>query len=296
MITLKRLAVYLITFIVVVALVIGFVNWKWLDKYLVNEANKMGSNNEFLNKEIVFINLEKQTNGSEAESFKLYRQSIIKLLNTIAGEAKDKKGPTGVVLDIWFSNDTTELENLKAALKQLKDINVPVYASYKINENHENIELDKIDFSEVEDKHAIDLYNDYLAGSDGKNPGSGRYHTFFYPEKNVANYENDIHLKSLMFDSVLIESLVRKVTLDLSNSQNLGRNPKRGGSIVPYGNLAEIENKTYTFIADSTRSAGVFQSPAGVKAPIDINKNILVVGDAENDLVDIGTKKFPALT
>ena len=168
MITLKRMAVYLITFIVVVALVIGFVNWKWLDKYLVNEANKMGSNNEFLNKEIVFINLEKQTHGSEAESFKLYRQSIIKLLNTIAGEAKDKKGPKGVVLDIWFSNDTTELENLKAALKQLKDINVPVYASYKINENHENIELDKIDFSDVEDKHAIDLYNDYLAGSGKK--------------------------------------------------------------------------------------------------------------------------------
>jgi hypothetical protein len=91
----------------------------------------------------------------------------------------------------------------------------------------------------------------------------------------------------------LIESLVRKVTLDLSNSQNLSQNPKRGGSIVPYGNLAEIENKTYTFIADSTQSAGVFQSSAGVKAPIDINKNILVVGDAENDLVDIGTKKIP---
>ncbi|MCY7422518.1 MAG: toll/interleukin-1 receptor domain-containing protein [Chitinophagaceae bacterium] len=293
MLTLKRLAVYFITFIVSVALVIGFVNWKWLDKYLVNEANKISSDNELLNKEIVFINLEKQTHGSEAESFKLFRKSIIKLLNTIAGEAKDKKGPKGVVLDIWFSNDTTELENLKAALKQLKDLKVPVYASYNINEKHESIDLEKIDFSEVEDKHAIDLYNDYLAGADGKNPGSGRYHTFFYPEKNVANYENDIYLKSLIFDSVLIESLARKVTLDLSNSQNLSRNPKRGGSIVPYGNLAEIENKTFTFIADSTRSAGVFQSPSGVNAPIDINKNILVVGDAENDLVDIGTKKIP---
>jgi len=293
MLTLKRLFVYLATFIVAVALIISFVNWKWLDKYLVNEANKISSDNEFLNKEIVFINLEKQTHGSEVESFKLFRQSIIKLLNTIAGEAKDGKGPKGVVLDIWFSKDTTELENIKAALKQLKDLKLPVYASYKINENHENIELDKIDFSEVEDKHAIDLYNNYLAGSDSDNPGSGRYHTFFYPEKNVANYENDIYLKSLIFDSVLIESLARKVALDLSNSQNLSRNLKRGGSIVPYGNLDEIKNKTYTFIVDSTRSAGVFQSPSGDKAPIDINRNILVVGDAENDLVDIGTKRIP---
>ena len=210
MLTLKRLGIYLATFLIVVSLVIGLVDWKWLDKYLVNEANKTSNQDNFLNKKIVVVNLEKPASGSEGESFKLFRQHTIKLLNTVAQQAKEKNAPEGVVLDIWFSNDTTELENLEAALKQLKDLNVPVYAVYNINEDHEYSNIDNIDFDDIEAKHAVDLYNDYLAGSDGKSPGSGRYHTFFYPDKDVANYENDIHLHSAMFDSVLIESLARK--------------------------------------------------------------------------------------
>jgi len=290
MLTLKRLGIYLATFLIVVSLVIALVDWKWLDKYLVNEVNKTSNQDNVLNKKIVVVNLEKPASGSEGESFKLFRQHTIKLLNTIAKEAKEKNAPEGVVLDIWFSNDTTELENLKAALKQLKDLNVPVYAVYNINENHEYSDIDEIDFDDIEAKHAVDLYNDYLAGSGGKLPGSGRYHTFFYPDKDVANYENDIHLHSAMFDSVLIESLARKVYTDLTDSKPL---PKREGSVVPIRSSAEISSKTYTFIADSIQSTGVFQPAEGVKPPIDIDDNILIVGDTGNDIVDFGNKKIP---
>jgi len=290
MLTLKRLGIYLATFLIVVSLVIGLVDWKWLDKYLVNEANKTSNQDNLLNKKIVVVNLEKPAGGSEGESFKLFRQHIISLLHTIAQEAREKNAPEGVVLDIWFSNDTTELENLKAALKQLKDLNVPVYAVYNINEDHEYSNIDNIDFDDIEAKHAVDLYNDYLAGSGGKSPGSGRYHTFFYPDKDVVNYENDIQLSSGIFDSVLIESLARRVYTDLTDSKPL---PKREGSVVPIRSSEEISRKTYTFIADSIQSTRVFQPAEGVNTPIDIDKNILIVGDISNDIVDFGDKKIP---
>lgn len=291
MLTLKRLGIYLASFLIVVILVITLVDWKWLDKYLVNAANKTSSQSDdnSLNKKIVLINLERPVTGSEGASFKLFRQHIIQLLNTIAKEAREKNAPEGVVLDIWFSNDTTELANLEAALKQLKDLQVPVYAVYNINEDHEYSDINDIDFDDIEANHAVDLYNDYLAGSGGKLPGSGRYHTFFYPDNDVANYENDIHLFSGMFDSVLIESLASKVYTDLTDAKPL---PKRDGSVVPIRSSAEISSKTYTFIADSILSTGTFQLAEGT-IPIDIDKNIVIVGDIKNDLVDFGNKEIP---
>ncbi len=125
MITLKRSMVYVATFLLVVSVAIVLVNWKGLDKYLVSEANKNSNTDNSLNKKIVLINLEKPSTGSEGESFKLFRQHTVSLLNTIAQQAKEKNAPEGVVLDIWFSNDSTELPNLEAALTRLKDLHVP---------------------------------------------------------------------------------------------------------------------------------------------------------------------------
>ena len=289
MVTLKRLGIYLASFLIVVSLVIGLVDWKWLDKYLVNEANKKSSQDNTLNKKIVVVDLEKPASGSEGESLKDFRQHIIKLLNTIAQETKAKNKPDGVVLDIWFSNDTTELHNLEAALTQLKNLKVPVYAAYSINEDHEYKKIDEISFEDIDRLHRADLYSKFLAGSDGNLPGSGRYHTFFYPDGDVANYENDVYLSSRAFDSVLIESLARKVYTDLTDSKPL---PKREGSVVPIRPVEDIRSKTYTFIADSIQSTGTFQPPDGAAA-IDMDKNIVIVGDISNDLVDFGDKEIP---
>ncbi len=290
MLTLKRLGIYLATFLIVVSVAIAIVDWKRLDKYLVNEVNKTGNTDNFLNKKIVLVNLEKPASGSEGTSLKLFRQHVIKLLNTVAQQAKEKNAPEGVVLDIWFSDDTTELDSLEAALKQLKELNVPVYAVYNINEKHEYSNIEEINFDDIENKHAKNIYNKYLAGSGGKLPGSARYHTFFYPNKDVINYENDIHFYSEMFGPVLIESLARKVYTDLTDSKPL---PKREGSIVPIRSSEEIAGKTYTFIADSIQSTGIFKPADGNNIPIDIDKNILIVGDVNHDVVDFGNKKIP---
>ena len=292
MLTLKRLGVYLLTFFIVVSLLIGFVNWKWLDKYLVSKANKSSNSENSLYEGIAFVQLNRPKSGSEGETLKLFRQRIVKLLNTIARESKDKRGPSGVVLDIMFSNDETELENLKAALKQLKDLNIPVYATYNPYASDEGNDLNIIKFEDIEAKHESNLYNDYLTGTKGNLPGNGRYHTLFYPENNVANYENDIYLKSYGGDSVLIESLVRRVAIGLGKSKSINNNPKRVGSIVPIRSLTEIKNKTYTFVPDTIFSTGIFQPPTGVADSIDMNKNILIVGDVFTDLVHLGNNKI----
>ncbi len=294
MLTLKRLGVYLLTFFVVVCLVMWLTNWKKLDHYLVNQANKIASSRDFVHKEIVLVHLQKPKTGTDGTNLKYFRQKVIKFLNTIAQESKNKQGPKGIVLDIVFSNDNTELENLKAALQQLKDLKIPVYAVYDIKGNHSVLDLEKNNFDDIENAHASVLYSDYLAGSDGKTAGSGRYHTFFYPEGSVSNYKNDVYFYSdLIGDSVLIESLARKVALDLSGSTSLSNIPKREGSIVPYGSSGEMERRTYTFIADSIQPFGKFQLPEGSFDSIDIAENILVVGDTVNDVIDTDNRQIP---
>lgn len=294
MFTLKRLAVYLITYLLTVVVVIGLINWKWMDTWLVHKANTTGESGEIVNNKLVFVNLEKPATGSEGESFRLFRQRVVQLLNTVARESRSNNNPAGVVLDIWFSRDTTELENLKSALHELKDLNIPVYASYNIRAEHEEADLTQIDFGEIEEQHAIDIYNAYLAGSDGQQPGSGRYHTYIYPsnEGNMATYENDIYLQSAMFDTVWIESLARRVAMDLGDSRHLRHEPKREGSIIPFGSVEEMERITYTFVPDSPE-AGRLHRTQETNGRVNLSNKIIVVGDVVHDIIKVGNRKVP---
>ena len=292
MLTLKRLGVYLITFVFLVCIVLSLLDRKWLniDNLLVNRINSQ-DDALALNKEIVFVNLKHPDTKAEMKDFILYRQSIIKLLNTIAAESKKEIGPKAVVLDIWFSKDTTELDNLKAALMDLKMLEVPVYAVYNINEHHTNIvDPDKMYFDESEEPHDTDLYNNYFSGPKGKPRGNGRYHTFFYPDKNVANYENKIYIKKSKSDKspVLIESLVQRVAMDLSDA-DMSHIEKRIGSIVPYTSLTEFKQNTYHFIPDPIKPTGSFEMLTG-GPHIKLNQKIMVVGDAVSniDMIDNG--------
>jgi TIR domain len=287
MLTLKRLGAYLITFFISVSLVIGLVNWKWMDNYLVNKANTIGSKDDIVNDEIVFVNLENTKHGNGGEDLKAFRQNVIKFLNAVADESKNKTAPKAVVLDIWFSNDTTELDNLEEVLLKFKqELKIPVYAAYNIADK-------KNGFETIEADHAVDLYNNYLAGSDDTLPGRARYHTFFYQDESLAGYYNDVYLQPETGGNVLIESLARRVALDLPGNKTMKHEPKREGSIVPYGSFGEMKKRTYTFIPDSVKSIGSFLPPEGVNKPVNIANNILVVGDVVNDIVHVGVKKIP---
>lgn len=99
--------------------------------------------------------------------------------------------------------------------------------------------------------------------AEGKQHSNGRYHTIFYAEKDLANYENDVYLYSeLPGDAILIESLARKVATDLNNTDR-NHVSRRIGSIVPYCFIDEMEKKTYSFIPDSIKPTGIFQPPQG---------------------------------
>lgn len=293
MLTIKRLAVYLLTFLLISCIVIFLVDFKQFDNYLVGQANKTSKKDEIVNKEIVYVHVDNHPAAeSECMSFTLYRQSIIKLLNTVAEQTRNNNGPKGVVLDFWFSNDKTELNNLEAAILQLKDLQVPVYGVYNVNIANESVDLQSIDFDKIEAKHAVDLYDFALTGPD---TGSlGRFHTLFYAEQNMASYENSIYLQSDTNGNVTeIAFLPLRVAQDLTDSRSLVGDEHRRGSIVPYGSIKEMQKRTFTFNADTFSSIGSFTSPPGSIIPIDMDKKILVVGDEINDRIDIGKGYMP---
>ena len=89
MITLKRLAIYLVTFLVTVTVVICVADWKKMDQYLVEKANLQSSQGDFLYKDLVLIQLSRQIGGSEGANLTCFRQHTVKLLNTIAQEAEN---------------------------------------------------------------------------------------------------------------------------------------------------------------------------------------------------------------
>jgi hypothetical protein len=66
--------------------------------------------------------------------------------------------------------------------------------------------------------------------------------------------------------------------------------PKREGLVIPLGTDKELKSNTYRFVADTTNSFGSFESYTGNAKPLEIDDNILVVGDIINDFIkDIKT-------
>lgn len=298
MLTLKRLAIYLITFLIALILALNLGNWKKVDNYLVGYSNRSSEKENIVNKDIVFVHLDQNPPGkSGCESFTQKRRNTIDLLNAVLEQSLMNNGPKGVVLDIWFGNDNTELDNLLTAINNLQAFGVPVYAAYNINASSSNIDIDNVDIDELEQAHLTEVYNILSSGSETKHTGSGRYHTNFYAERDMASYENDFKFYSSSFpDSTVIESLVYKVAHDLGDSNTMLLEEKRRGSIVPYASLEEMHMRSYFFQADSTLSLQSFKAYEGMPLSsqiIDMDEKIMIVGDPESDVIDLGSSTIP---
>lgn len=299
MLTLKRLAIYLITFLITLILALNLGNWKKVDNYLVGYSNRSSEKEAIVNKDIVFVHLDQNPPGQSAcESFFQKRRNTIDLLNAVTEQAILNNGPKGVVLDIWFGNDNTELDNLLAALQNLQNLGIPVYAAYNINASGESVAIDHVNIDKLEEAHLVDVYNILSSGSDEKHSGSGRYHTNLYYERDMASYENDFKFHSKFFkpDSTLIESLFYKVVHDLGDSNTMLSEEKRRGSIVPYASEKEMAMRSYFFQPDSTLSIHSFVPYEGMPESqqiIDMDKKIMIVGDPKNDVVDLGNTTIP---
>ena len=234
---------------------------------------------------------------SPFEIFKLKRQKVVKLLNSLAIAAEANEGPKAVILDLWFSRDSTERNNIISAIQRLQKHSL-VYAAYDINASNENnVEIDSIGFDNLEAQHDIDIYNVLSTGSDSGHLGSGRYHAYSFPKDNEAFYEFEYRFKSEMSvllevedPYVLIQSLALKVVTDLKKSKT--KEKKRRGSIIPMASLKEMRDRTYTFIPDSKLSLNSFSSFNGSNE-VSVDDKIVIVGDPQNDIVDTGNSKVP---
>lgn len=291
MLTLKRLGIYLLTFLLTTILVIGFVDWKWLDNRLVNKANSSFSANESLHKDLMLVQLLKTDTQDEGADFARFRKHLIQFLHTMAARCQEHNKPKGIILDVWFSEDTTEMEALKAALLRLKQLHIPVYAAYKINDNYGTAPFGNPTFEEIEANHAIDLYNRYFAGPDSVQPGMHRYHTYFSPETNVFNYYREAELGSEFGDTIHIESLAQRVATDLSDTKGGSRDRKRVGSIVPFRDEKEIRSRMYTFVPDDLGEAGVFTAPVSMKDSFDADAKIVILGEMQYDVMEVGNER-----
>lgn len=301
MLTLKRLAIYLVTFVVTAILLLSVGNWKQIDTYLTAFSNKTIDNQPIVNDDIVFVDLAPDMLGeSTCAIIQKKRQKVVDMLDAFAKEAEVSKGPKAVVLDLWFSRDSTQRNNLIRAIQNLRELKTPVYAAYNINASNENnVEIDSIGFDNLEANHDVDIYNALSYTSDSIHLGSGRYHAYSFPITNVAFYEFDYWFKSefseLIGDEnpyVLIESLALKVVTDLEKSKTRSHEEKRRGSIIPMATLDEIMSSSYMFFPDSTLTLNSFLS-AKEGNVIDIDHKIVVVGDPQNDVVDLGSIAIP---
>lgn len=261
MLTFRRLAVYLLTFIVAVGSIAAISNfWKSIDYSVYKTFYLSDAEDIKLRSDIHLIDLPYYAEGTSSFDRANYRQRITDLLKTIKTAYDKDQQPKAVVLDIFFTNDAVELENLSTALDSLKG-KVKVYGVYDMRD-HEEVYFEKHDA-----KQARILYENYFEGF--------RLHTMFDENMGILSYESQLPFKSEFGGEQLIESLASKVARDINVDDS---ELESRGYILPLGNEKSINDLTYQF----THKAG--QSTGGTfSRDIDLDDKILIVGSLEED-------------
>ncbi|MCA0132131.1 toll/interleukin-1 receptor domain-containing protein [Winogradskyella alexanderae] len=264
--TLKRLAVYLATFVIILlTLILATSFWKSWDYSLYKTVYiDKESVAEKLSQNIAIVNIERPDLDSKSASLAEFRKRIISFLNTV-GEYENTKNedPEAIILDVAFSSDTIKLKELEVALKELKDRRIKVYAVYSLKEYFNNIPI----FEANDAQQAQVLYDSILEG--------GRLHSGFEIVDGLISYPSDIFLKGAFKDSIQIESIIKRVALDDGNTkftkefQNL---------TTPFGPIEAMQERTYQFQnSESDSSLGTFEPS------LNTDDKFVFVGDLTHD-------------
>ncbi len=267
MATIKRLAIYLLLFVVFLGIMASLPSfWQSLDYFVYRTFYLDNSKNIELSEDIVLVDIPHKREGSAAFDRGDYRSRLSNLLDSIGAHHDADDRPDAVILDIYFSNEPEGLETLKSALKRLKDKNIKVYAVYDML-NH-----DRDVFERNEEMQAVDIYDHYLEGN--------RLHTIFEQKKGVLSYNSELRFPKKKGGYVFIEALASRVARDIGKKNTSTANNSRS-YILPVGNENSIENNTYQFtpLTDST-SVGSFS------ADMVMNDKIIIVGSLEADYLD----------
>jgi len=265
--TIKRIAIYLITFIVLLFIVGVLTNfWKSLDYYVYRTFYLDKGDNVNLRKDIALIDLPYFAEGSSTYDRGNYRKRLADLLDNIGTNYDNDNRPKAVLLDIFIRNDVQELETLKISLKKLKEKGVKVYGVYDMRPYQSTV------FEKHDAKQAQELYESYLEGY--------RLHTLFDERMGVLSYESELKFPREFGGHEFVEALASKVARDINEVEN-PPSPTRG-YILPIGNESDVNDKTYAFThASGSTSGGKFSTDLSMK-----NK-ILVVGSLAQDQIAI---------
>ncbi len=273
LLTLKRLAIYLLTFFAILTVSFALTSfWKQWDRGIYKMLYMESSSaKEKLSDKIVVVDIEKPNLDSKDASLVVFRKRIISFLNTV-GKRSDtnNEDPRAIILDIAFSKDSIELKELKQALDSLKAKRIKVYAVYSLKKYFEN---EMLGFQANDMEQATVLYDSVLEG--------GRLHAGFVAEKDLISYPSDIFLKGAFMDTVKIESIVKRVALD-DNASHF--NPEFQQLVTPLGPQESIMAQTYSFEgSDDNVTLGKF-IPKNPDSPVlDLDDKFILVGDLEND-------------
>ncbi|PTM09674.1 MAG: hypothetical protein DA407_05255 [Bacteroidetes bacterium] len=264
--TFKRLAVYLLTFFIL--LIIGLTLttfWKKCDtafykKVYMDESNAASK----LSSNIAVVKIVKPNLDSKNESLSQFRKKIISFLNTVEHHDSKNEAPEAIIFDISFSNDTTQLKELKEAIERVKAKRINVYAVYNLKHYFEQDSI----FETNDFGQARVLYDSVLVG--------GRLHSGFVADKKLIYYPSDIFLNTAFGDTLKVESIVKRVALN-KGANTFAQEFKN--LVTPLGPIEAMEEQTYTFIKpqDASKSFGSFDRP------LDMHQKYILVGDLEND-------------
>jgi len=265
LLTFKRLAVYLLTFFVALSIAFALTDfWKQWDisiyqKLYVN-ADAVGNN---LSDKIAVVNIEKPDLDSKDASLEAFRKRIISFLNTVANHYENSnEDPKAILLDISFSKDSTELQELKNAIEQLKSKKIKVYAVYSLKDYFENLPI----YEANDAGQATVLYDSVFSG--------GRLHSGFKTENGLISYPSDIFLKGAFTDSVKIESIVKRVALDEHSTKIQTEYEEL---VTPLGPIEAMQSQTYQFASSEDNSSGKFEPS------LDLDDKYILVGDLKHD-------------
>ena len=266
MVTLKRLAIYVLTFLILLITLIALTNfWKSWDYsvYKAVYADESGASAK-LSEKIAVIDIEKPQLDSNSASLEEFRKRIINFLNTIGDrENNSNEDPEAVLLDISFSSDSTKLTELRSALEKLKARNIRVYAVYSMKNYFDGIPI----FEMNDEMQAKVLYDSVLTG--------GRLHSGFELVDGLITYPSDIYLQTAFQDTVKVESIVKRIALDEGQSNF----PQEFEQLVsPLGPIESIQKQTHQFIHNyESEGFGNFEPE------LNIDEKFVLVGDLKHD-------------
>lgn len=271
MATIKRLAVYLFLFVVLLSIVASLPDfWQSLDYFVYKTFYLDDSKNIELSEDIILVDIPHKTGNKSIFDRGDYRKRLSNLLDSIGAHQDSNDKPDAVILDIYFKSETEGLETLKSALKRLKEKNVKVYGVYDMTEYERTI------FEKNEELQAVEIYDNYLQGN--------RLHTIFEQKRGVLYYQSELKFPTKNGGYAFIESVASRVARDIGKKSASLTNESRG-YILPLGDENSIESQTYQFtqLGDSV-SGGKFS------ADFIMNDKILIVGSLEADYLDTWEK------